>query len=108
MTVDHVLLNRMARYTVCMPPTRYDITFIGQVQGVFLRATAETIARNYAVTGWVRNEPDGSVRMVVEGEPNEVGSFVNAVKDAKRANIRDVQIEQTEAIGEFSDFSIRR
>lgn len=91
-----------------MTTTRYDITFTGHVQGVFFRATAEKIARNYDVSGWVRNEPNGSVRMVVEGERGEVDRFVEAVKDAKRRNIRDAQIEQCAATGEFNGFTIRR
>ena len=41
---------------------RYDIIFIGRVQGVFFRATAQEMARRYDVTGWVRNERGGSVR----------------------------------------------
>jgi acylphosphatase len=96
-----------ARYTMRMTTTRYDVTFTGHVQGVFFRATAEKIARNYDVTGWVRNEPQGSVRMVVEGEPHELDRFVEAVKDAKRENIRDVSIEQTEATGEFDGIAGR-
>jgi len=90
-----------------MTSTRYDITFTGQVQGVFFRATAEKIARNYDVAGWVRNEPDGSVRMIIEGAPTELDLFLEAVKDAKRENIRNVQVEESEATGEFDRFTIR-
>jgi acylphosphatase len=90
-----------------MPSVRYDITFIGRVQGVFFRATAEKIARSYEVVGWVRNEPDGSVRMAVEGEPHELDRFVDEVKEAKRENIREVRIERGLATGEFHTFAIR-
>jgi len=90
-----------------MTAARYDITFTGHVQGVFFRATAETIARNYDVAGWVRNEPDGSVRMVIEGEPGELDRFVEAVKDAKRDYICNVHIEPSDPTGEFDGFSIR-
>ena len=49
-----------------MPDLRYDITFTGRVQGVNFRWTACRAAGKYQVSGWVRNEPDGSVRCLVE------------------------------------------
>ena len=86
---------------------RYTIVFVGRVQGVFFRATTENIARDYAVTGWVRNEPDGSVRCVVEGEEAELDRFVAAVQEAKRSNIDDTRITRSEADGAFDAFGVR-
>lgn len=90
-----------------MARTRYDITFTGRVQGVFFRATAVEVASGFDVAGWVRNEPDGSVRCVVEGEPGDLDGFVAAVEDAKRANIRETRVVERNATGEFEDFSVR-
>lgn len=86
---------------------RYVITFTGRVQGVFFRKTTQRIARNFDVTGWVRNEPDGSVRCTVEGESVELDRFVQAVTEAKRANISEVEITNEIATGEFDGFTIR-
>ncbi len=86
---------------------RYDIIFAGRVQGVFFRATAQEIARRYDVTGWVRNERDGSVRCVVEGEAAELDRFVNAIELAKRANIDNTDITRLDGTGEFDGFSVR-
>ena len=80
---------------------------LGRVQGVFFRATAREIARRYDVTGWVRNERDGSVRCVVEGEADELGRFVNAIQLAKRPNIDHTRITKLDATGEFDYFSVR-
>ncbi len=41
----------------------------GQVQGVFFRASTQAEAERLGVKGWVRNEPDGTVRLLVCGEP---------------------------------------
>ena len=41
---------------------RYYISFKGRVQGVGFRWRAQTIANDLGLTGWVRNEYDGSVR----------------------------------------------
>ena len=89
-----------------MSDCRYDIIFIGRVQGVFFRATTEEVAGRFAVTGWIRNEPDGTVRCVVEGEEKELDSFVQAVQRAKRDNITDTRIDRRAATGEFGGFSI--
>lgn len=90
-----------------MPSSRYDIIFTGRVQGVFFRATAQEIAHRYDVTGWVRNERDGSVRCVVEGEADELDRFVAAVELAKRANIDNADITRLDATGEFDGFATR-
>lgn len=88
-------------------PERYDIIFTGRVQGVFFRATTERIAHRFPITGWVRNEPDGSVRCVAEGERAELDRFVAAVREAKQGNIDDVQIARAEAGGAFEGFGVR-
>lgn len=90
-----------------MALSRYDIIFAGRVQGVFFRATVREIARRYDVTGWVRNERDGSVRCVVEGEAAELDRFVNAIQLAKQANIDNTDIKRLDATGEFDGFPVR-
>lgn len=90
-----------------MALSRYDIIFTGRVQGVFFRATAQETARRCDVTGWVRNERDGSVRCVVEGEANELDRFVAAIELAKRATIDNTEITRLDATGEFDGFAVR-
>lgn len=83
------------------------VIFRGRVQGVFFRATTRALARDYAVTGWVRNEADGSVRCVVEGDSGEIDRFLDAVREAKRENITDEEVTPGVATGEFSGFAVR-
>ncbi len=87
---------------------RYDVRFVGRVQGVYFRATAEQIARSFPVAGWVRNEPDGSVRLVAEGEQADLDQFIDAVRSAKADNIDDMTMKQHRATGEFTHFLIAR
>ncbi len=90
-----------------MASSRYEIIFTGRVQGVFFRATAQEIARKYPITGWVRNEPDGSVRCVVEGEPAEIDRFINAIQREKQPNIQDTKITKLDPTEEFNGFTVR-
>lgn len=44
----------------------------GRVQGVGFRYTCATMARASALSGWVRNLPDGGVEAVFEGRRDRV------------------------------------
>jgi acylphosphatase len=48
----------------------------GLVQGVFFRKSARVEAESRGLSGWARNEPDGSVTIVVEGDAGAVDGFV--------------------------------
>ena len=48
--------------------TRWHLVLSGQVQHVGLRYTALYLCRDYGLTGWVKNLPDGRVEMEVQGD----------------------------------------
>ena len=52
----------------------------GRVQGVGFRATTHALASGFEVTGWVRNEPDGSVLMEAQGAREDVGAFITSLE----------------------------
>ena len=87
---------------------RLEAVFSGRVQGVFFRATTEQIARELAVAGWVRNEPDGTVRLVAEGERAELERLLAGIREARGRNIEDVACTWSEARGDLEGFRIRR
>ena len=49
----------------------------GRVQGVFFRDSCRREARSRQVTGWVRNNPDGTVEAVFEGAEDAVLALVD-------------------------------
>jgi acylphosphatase len=55
---------------------RSRIVVHGRVQGVFYRDTCRRQAGARAVTGWVRNRPDGTVEAVFEGPQRDVDAMV--------------------------------
>lgn len=86
---------------------RRRITFRGRVQGVGFRATARSIARTHPVTGWVRNEPDGSVLLEVQGPLEAQDAFLAALRGVMGRSIHDSnEMPVPDAAGE-SGFEIR-
>jgi acylphosphatase len=48
------------------------VTVYGRVQGVWYRQSCRREAVSAGVTGWVRNNADGTVEALLEGEPPAV------------------------------------
>ncbi len=86
---------------------RQRLRFEGRVQGVGFRATSRAIASGFAVTGWVRNEPDESVLMEVQGAPDEIDRFLAALHDRLGRLIRSRTAETIPPDGSERAFVIR-
>jgi acylphosphatase len=80
--------------------------FSGQVQGVYFRATTEQIAREFAVTGRVKNLPDGRVWLFTEGEQSEVEAFFSKIVEVRGRFITETEKEESLGGRQFRDFSI--
>lgn len=63
---------------------RLHLRFVGQVQGVGFRWTSSMVASRLGLTGWVRNEDDGSVTAEIQGEESHVGAFFSQMLEAYR------------------------
>jgi len=79
----------------------------GEVQGVGFRWYVRAIARERHLPGWVRNNPDGTVEIVVEGSPEEITGFIGAIRAGSLGrNVGDIQQTEESVVGE-SSFDIR-
>lgn len=87
---------------------RIRVTFTGRVQGVGFRSTVRTIARAFAVTGWVRNEPDGSVVMEVQGRPTDISLVRARLRDRMEGNITAETDMPLALVPDESSFEIAR
>lgn len=82
-----------------MDVVRKSITVYGFVQGVGFRYRAVHAANLVGCTGWVRNNPDGSVSMEIQGTEEQIdkvflmiekGSYISIDRiDAKRIGVLD-------------------
>ncbi|MFG6148764.1 acylphosphatase [Halobacillus sp. B23F22_1] len=60
---------------------RKHLVFHGRVQGVGFRATAQSLAKQHSLKGWVKNKEDGSVELEAEGEDQALQSFYEEIKE---------------------------
>jgi acylphosphatase len=66
----------------------------GHVQGVGFRWFAHEAARREGLSGLVRNQPDGRVEAVVEGDREAVERFEAAIRRGpSRARVADVEVD---------------
>ena len=90
------------------PSTRaVSVKVTGRVQGVSFRWYAVQEAERLGVGGWVRNDPDGSVAVHVEGEDADVDAMVDWCRHGPSyASVRDVAVTDARPTGARS-FDIR-
>ena len=80
---------------------RRRVTIRGRVQGVFFRASCADAAQSLGVTGWVSNEPDGTVQAVFEGHEGAVEGMIAWCHEGPlHAIVDDVEAHDEDPIGE--------
>jgi acylphosphatase len=81
----------------------------GRVQGVYFRSATRQTARRHDVTGWVRNDDDGSVEAWLEGHAEAVEAVETwvAAGGPPAAEVVDVDVTPVDPAG-FDRFDVRR
>jgi acylphosphatase len=83
------------------------VTIHGHVQGVFFRDGCRSEAERRGVRGWVSNEPDGTVRAHLEGDPSAVRAVLDWCRiGPPRARVDDVDEREVDPEG-LSGFTVR-
>ena len=91
-----------------MEKRHFKIRISGKVQGVWYRASARNKARELGLTGFVRNEPDGSVYAEAEGPRELLNQFLAWCRvGPSGAAVSRVDVEEGELRG-FGEFEVRR
>jgi acylphosphatase len=81
-------------------PAARRVVVHGTVQGVFFREATRRRAESRGVTGWVRNNDDGTVEALFEGDPDAVDAMVQYVHDGPNAaQVKQVDVQDAEPEG---------
>jgi acylphosphatase len=69
---------------------REHIRFSGHVQGVGFRFRASHAANGIGITGWVKNEWDGTVEMEAQGTKEQINKMLTLINAGSYIRIDDL------------------
>jgi len=73
---------------------RASIIISGKVQGVFYRMNTKNKAKEFGLTGWVKNTPDGEVKILAEGEEKNLKELIKwCYNGSEEAKVNKVEVE---------------
>ena len=79
----------------------------GDVQGVGFRYFAQRKAQQLGLRGWVRNNDDGTVELVAEGERKDLEELRRAVEQGPRmAHVDRVDVRWSGGTGDLGAFDL--
>ena len=81
--------------------------FYGTVQGVGFRFSAFRFAKKLNLCGWVRNDKEGTVTLVCEGEEKNIKALIDYLKLMYKGNIEKIE-EENQPLQNFKTFQIKR
>ena len=81
----------------------------GFVQGVFYRSEAREKARELKITGWIKNENDGSIKIRAQGSKENLEKFIQWCRSGPpEARVEKVDVEfNSNHTESFNDFEIK-
>ncbi len=87
---------------------RIHITIHGTVQGVSFRSDARFVAKNLQLTGWVRNNANGTVEINAEGEEDKLKELYRwCQRGSRNAQVEKTECEWQPATKEFKQFVVK-
>jgi len=87
---------------------RLRIIVKGVVQGVGYRYYAVDVARRLALDGYVKNLPDGTVEVDVQGDEGMLEEFLESLRVGPRAaHVTGLDVEELEPTDRFDGFGVK-
>ena len=87
---------------------RIKVIITGEVQGKNFRAAIQEKALMLDLCGYVKNNDDGSVTAILEGDDADIEEMIEFCKEGVRgASVDDVEVIEQDFKEEFDDFEIR-
>ena len=95
------------RQMMASPVTRLHLRFLGRVQGVGFRYQSMYAARNFNLTGWVKNMSDGSVEMEVQGPEEAIDYMLLQLQTGRWIRIEHIEKKKLPLVREERGFQVR-
>lgn len=84
------------------------VKIFGWVQGVFFRVETKREADELELTGFARNEPDGSVYVEAEGEEKNLQKFLKWCQEGpEAARVEKMEPEFSDELKNYQEFEIK-
>lgn len=80
--------------------------FHGEVQGVGFRYRAYYLAERYGLTGFVKNEMDGTVLMEIEGEKEMISEVIMKLSEGRFIEITDMEVTEIPTVSDRSFYRL--
>lgn len=79
----------------------------GKVQGIGFRQTTKSLADQFALTGFVRNLPDGSVEICAQGARFILDEFIERLQgEFPYGYIKEITADFENAVSSYQSFAI--
>jgi len=86
-----------------------EILVTGKVQGVWFRDFVRKTAKKLELYGWVKNNPDSSVSVLVEGNNDAIKLLIDKIRiGSPMSKVEDVKINWLPYENKFNSFKIIR
>ncbi|MGH7197623.1 MAG: acylphosphatase [Candidatus Omnitrophota bacterium] len=85
---------------------RAHVFYSGRVQGVGFRYTAERLALELGLVGWVKNLPDNRVELVCEGSKEKIDEFLRRLTQELGSYVHKAACDWETPKNEFREFSV--
>jgi acylphosphatase len=80
----------------------------GDVQGVSYRYFAKTEAKKLGLSGWAKNEHDGTVTVFIQGESDKVSKFIKwSQEGSPMAEVSDMIASEVQPSEDLKGFEVK-
>ncbi|MCR4590064.1 MAG: acylphosphatase [Lachnospiraceae bacterium] len=86
---------------------RISAVFYGRVQGVGFRYSAHYLAETLRLTGWVRNEYDGSVTVEIQGDRTSIDQWFSLISQRRFIEVERVEKQEIPLDDNERTFGVR-
>jgi acylphosphatase len=83
-----------------------EVVYRGRVQGVGFRYTVRGIAARLGIAGYVKNQSDGTVLVVAEGEKGSLNTFIGMIGTEMGYYVSESRQDWREFSGKHISFDI--